>query len=55
MDSVEPGNTIFMFAKGVGIIGVGVAEGTAKRLMLQRLIAFQSISIQSNGGFQLDG
>ena len=32
MDEVEPGDVIFMFAKSVGIIGVGVAEGTCERL-----------------------
>ncbi|MBX3417634.1 MAG: phospholipase D family protein [Pirellulaceae bacterium] len=32
MEMVEPGNAIFMFAKGIGIIGVGVAEGSLQRL-----------------------
>ena len=40
MEMVEPGDAIFMFAKGVGIIGIGVAEkpheilkpGSAKRV-----------------------
>jgi len=32
MEKVEPGNAIFMYAKGVGIIGVGVAEGSCERL-----------------------
>jgi hypothetical protein len=32
MELVEPGNAIFMFAKGVGIIGVGVAEGSCQKL-----------------------
>lgn len=32
MEMVEPGNAIFMFAKGVGIIGVGAAEGSCEQL-----------------------
>ena len=32
METVEPGNAIFMFAKGVGIIGVGLAEGPCEKL-----------------------
>lgn len=32
MEMVEPGAIIFMFAKAVGIIGIGVAEGTCETL-----------------------
>ena len=32
MEMVEPGNAIFMFAKGVGIIGVGAAKGSCQKL-----------------------
>ncbi len=32
MEMVEPGNAIFMFAKGVGIIGVGVAKESCEKL-----------------------
>ena len=32
MEMVEPGNVIFMFAKGVGIIGIGKATGRCETL-----------------------
>ncbi len=32
MELVEPGNAIFMFAKGVGIIGVGIATASCETL-----------------------
>lgn len=33
MEKVEPGDAIFMFAKGVGIIGVGVATASCETLL----------------------
>ena len=32
MEKVEPGDAIYMFAKGVGIIGIGIATGTYEKL-----------------------
>jgi hypothetical protein len=32
MGKVEPGHTIFMYAKGVGIIGIGQAKGRCQIL-----------------------
>jgi hypothetical protein len=33
MEQVEPGDAIFMFAKGVGIIGIGIAKARCETLM----------------------